>query len=882
MRSNEIRRKFQHYFQAQGHIVLPSASLVPADDPTLLFTNAGMVPFKNYFLGLESPPYRRVTTVQKCVRAGGKHNDLEVVGKTARHHTFFEMLGNFSFGDYFKKEAIAFAWEFLTGILGLAPERLWVTVYEEDEEAHALWQKEAGVPPGKIVHLGVKDNFWAMAETGPCGPCSEVIIDRGEKYACGSGCGLGLCDCDRWLELWNLVFMQFERNAAGELSPLPRPSIDTGMGLERVTSILQGVESNFETDLLWPLIVAVTDLVGKKYEPGEGGFPFRVIADHVRACAFLIADGVVPSNEGRGYVLRRILRRAARFGRDLGLEKPFLSQLVPMVVKILGEAYPEVKEKEKVIKEVVSWEETRFQETLTEGMRLAFDFIVRAKEAGRKELSGAEAFKLYDTFGFPLDLTRDLAVAQGLRVDEEGFALALEAQRARAREARATEEEEIKIQPLFRGIPPTFFTGYRELQSKAQVLGILEGTEARTEAAAGEEVAFICDVTPFYPEGGGQMGDTGVIFSPGGWGEIQETQRLAEGQILHWTKIKEGKIKVGEEVELEVDMVRRQDAAANHSATHLLHKALKEILGNHVHQAGSLVTPERLRFDFTHFSGLTPAQLQTIEAKVNAQIQAGLPVTILETSFAEAKVLGAVALFGEKYGEKVRVVKIGDYSLELCGGTHVENTREIGAFKILSESSIGAGLRRLEAVTGKTAWAYFKEQEERLKEIASLLKTGPETAVEKVKLLLQELKAKEKEISVLQLKLGSQQVQELAARAREVEGVKVVSAILEGRDVESLRQVADLVRNRLGSGVVVLGTSVGNGKAGLVVMVTRDLLTRGLHAGKLAREIAVFLEGSGGGKPEVAQAGGRNPAKLGLALEKTFGLVEKHLQESIL
>lgn len=876
MTGHELRRRFLEYFRLQGHVVLPSSSLVPEDDPTLLFTNAGMVQFKNVFLGLEKRPYRRAATAQKCVRAGGKHNDLETVGRTARHHTFFEMLGNFSFGDYFKPEAIAFAWEFLTQELGLPRERLSVTVYQDDEEALRLWQQIAGLPRERIVRLGEKDNFWAMGDTGPCGPCSEIIYDRGEQYRCSHRpCALGVCDCDRWLEIWNLVFMQFNRDEKGEMTPLPRPSIDTGMGLERMAAVLQGVESNFETDLLWPLVKAVEKLCGKRYRGGEEGFPFRVIADHARACTFLVADGVVPSNEGRGYVLRRILRRAVRFGQALGIGGGFLHNLVGDVVTLMGGAYPELVTAAPRITEIIRREEERFRETLEEGVRVATEFLTKARAAGRLALGGEEAFLLYDTYGFPLDLARDLAAEYGMGVDEEGFRRCLEEQRRRARAARA--ERGVggvagMEGPVFSlELAPTVFRGYTTLAGQATILALWQDQAAVPRLTAGEQGIAILDETPFYAEAGGQVGDSGWLTWPGGRATVDDAQAVG-GRTWHRVRVEAGELTTGQKVEAQVDGKRRAAIARHHSATHLLHRALREILGLHVQQAGSLVDAERLRFDFSHFDSLSPAEIQAVERLVNEKILAALPVEVKETTLEEAKAMGALALFQEKYGTRVRLVRMGDFSLELCGGTHVRNTAEIGLFKITAEGGIGAGIRRLEAVAGTAALDFLAAREGEWEALATLLKVPPEQVRSKVVGLLETLRQQERVIARLQAQLSRYQLAELLGQAREVDGVRVLAAQVEGADAATLRDLADTVRERLGSAVVVLGAPAGE-KVNLVATISKDLLERGLHAGQLIRQVAAITGGSGGGRPDMAQAGGRKPEKLPEALARAAEIV---------
>lgn len=881
MTGNELRDRFLSFFVQKGHQRIPSSSLVPANDPTLLFTNAGMVQFKDVFLGLETRPYRRATTVQKCVRAGGKHNDLDVVGRTARHHTFFEMLGNFSFGDYFKPEAIAYAWEFLTEELKLPRQRLWVTIYEDDEEAFGLWQQIAGLAPERIIRLGEKDNFWSMGETGPCGPCSEIIYDRGEAYQCAAdNCGIGSCDCDRWLEIWNLVFMQYMRDESGRLSPLPRPSIDTGMGLERMASVLQNVDSNFDTDLIRPIIEGVEEITGKTYDRGENGFPFRVIADHVRASTFLIADGVLPSNEGRGYVLRRIMRRAMRFGRLLGMDQPFLFRLVPIVVGIMGQAYPEVGEQKDSIRDVMRFEEERFHETLDEGMRVATSMINRAKAEGQKRLNGQDAFLLYDTYGFPIDLTEELALESGLELDRSGFDEAMKRQRERSRLTREDSriwDELIVLSHLLETVPATEFKGYDSLEATSRILAIIKGNEQGNELSSGEEGYVVVESSPFYGEGGGQVGDTGVIVGEDVSAEVIDTKKLPSGIILHLVQVTKGVLAKGQMVQLKVDTARRLATARNHSATHLLHKALKQVLGAHANQAGSLVSPERLRFDFTHFAGLSPEQLAEVEDLVNQQIEANLPIDVFECAFEEAEALGAMALFREKYQETVRVVKMGDYSIELCGGTHVGSTGEIGLFKIVHEESVGSGIRRIEALTAAGARQYLRQREDLLEKTASMLRVEPAGVTRRVEGLLQDLRQKQEQINNMQRKLLEMQAGGLAGSARQVGPIKLVAAAVQPLEPESLRTLADLVRDRLGSGVVVLASPV-DGKASLVAMLTKDLVQQGLHAGRLIGELAKAMGGKGGGRADMAQAGAKDVSRLDYALQLIPGLIERTLR----
>lgn len=881
MTGNELRERFLNFFANKGHAIVHSSSLVPANDPTLLFTNAGMVQFKDVFLGLDRRSYSRATTAQKCVRAGGKHNDLDTVGRTARHHTFFEMMGNFSFGDYFKREAIAYAWEFLTRIIELPAERLWITVYQDDDEAFQLWQEVAGVPAARIIRMGEKDNFWAMGDTGPCGPCSEIIYDRGAEHACEANpCALGACDCDRWLEIWNLVFMQYERDNDGKLTLLPRPSIDTGMGLERVASILQGVDSNFDTDFIRPLINKMEVFSDRPYDCGENGYPFRVIADHARACTFLIADGVFPGNEGRSYVLRRILRRAARFGKALGVDRPFLFRMVATVVDTMGSAYPEIREQQEHIARVIRQEEERFHETLHEGLKVLNVILERAADEGRNTVSGQEAFTLYDTYGFPVDLTEEIAVEQGFKVDLAGFDAAMNAQRERARAAR----EDVKAYQFalaFAGsledIRGSEFIGYGQLEGTGKVLAVVQSGERVTALAAGQEGHVILERTPCYPEGGGQVGDRGSMVWPGGRAEIKDTKRLPDGHIIHEVAVSSGSLKVAREIKIAVDGERRRATARNHTATHLLHRALKDILGEHVNQSGSLVTPERLRFDFSHFAPLNKSELQAVENTVNRKVLSALPVDTIETSFAEAKEMGATALFGEKYGEEVRVVKINAYSAELCGGTHLGNTSEIGFLRLLGESGIGSGIRRIEAVTGAAAFDLIEQEHQELTTVADLLKTPASKVARRVQNLLEKGKETEREVAQLRSRLASYTANELLEQVRQVAGITILPVRVNISDAEALRQMADNLRDKLGSGVVVLG-SENDGRVNFVATVSKDLVKRGIHAGNLLREVARVAAGGGGGRADMAQAGGKDPAKLEQALAYSLKIVAQQVQ----
>lgn len=873
--SNKIRKAFLDYFESNQHTVVESSSLVPVHDPTLLFSNAGMNQFKDVFLGIDRRSYVRATTAQKCVRAGGKHNDLDTVGRTPRHHTFFEMLGNFSFGDYFKKDAITYAWGFLTKVVELPPENLWVTIYQDDDEAEKLWRKITDINPGRIVRLGEKDNFWSMGDTGPCGPCSEIIYDRGEEYSCGSpDCGIGKCDCDRWLEIWNLVFMQYNRDETGKMTPLPRPSIDTGMGLERLTSILQKAESNFDTDLFIPIIEKIEAITGIKYDRGEAGFPFRVIADHSRACTFLIADGVLPSNDGRGYVLRRILRRAVRFGRSLGINEPFLYKNVDVVGELMQDSYPQLKEKKAFIKEVIKSEEERFFVTLNEGIKKVEEILAQADQEGRQIITGQEAFVLYDTYGFPLDLTEDMAEEKGFTVDTAGFNTMMEEQRERARRANKNDhafDQEMLLSDLLAAIPPTEFTGYERTADESAVLAIIKAG-ASLDRAADEEIAVVTGRTPFYAESGGQVADSGVIKSAAGVVEVTDVQKNA-GWIVHYGRLK-GSLAVGEKVGLKVDAGQRMDTARNHTATHLLHKALRIVLGEHAQQKGSLVEAGRLRFDFSHLSSIEDEQLQEIERIVNEAIWQVYPVNTTVKGIEEAREMGAIALFGEKYGDQVRVVKVGDFSMEFCGGTHVSNIGQIGLFKILSEGSVGSGLRRIEAVTGRHAYAYLNGLEMELKKCAALMHTAPGEVSGRVEVLNRTIKEKEKEIEQLQNKISKAGSKNLLEQAYEYKGAQVLIEAVEIQDAGALRQQAEMMKDKLGNAVVVLGAVTGD-KVALVCFVSPDLVARGLNAGKIVGAAARVAGGGGGGRPDMAQAGGKDTSKLNEALAAAREVVEK-------
>ncbi|GAB4333554.1 MAG: alanine--tRNA ligase [Desulfobulbaceae bacterium] len=882
MTGNEIRKRFLDYFASKGHAVIDSSSLVPHDDPTLLFTNAGMVQFKRVFMGEDKRDYVRAATCQRCVRAGGKHNDLENVGHTARHHTFFEMLGNFSFGDYFKEEAIAYAWEFLTGELGLDPQKLWVSVFREDDEAYGLWEKIPDLPGGRIVRLGEEDNFWAMGDTGPCGPCSEIHIDQGPEAGCGRpDCAVG-CDCDRFLELWNLVFMQFYRDETGEMTPLPRPSIDTGMGLERIAAVMQGKLNNFESDLFSPLIKRIEELSGRRYGAGEKeSVAMRVIADHARATTFLVADGVLPSNEGRGYVLRRIMRRAIRFGRSLGLQDLFFDDVCLRVTDMMTESYPHLGTARKLLGKVVRNEESRFGETLDHGLAILSAEIDRLTDSEGKGavIDGSFIFKLYDTYGFPVDIVRDVALERKIEIDEEGFRAAMEAQREQSKKSWKggdVDHLEEGVVELLKRDPACEFAGYTDKETTSVVAGLV-GSDGRLVKTAGEgdTVKVFCPRTVFYAESGGQVGDTGEITGPNGKIAVENTKRYGERLVLHEGTVVEGKIGEGEEVRLTVTSARRNDIALNHTATHLLHAAMKEIIGDHVKQAGSLVEEERLRFDFTHFSPLTSEEIARIEQRVNACIRENTPVATEIRSRDEAVAEGATALFGEKYEEEVRVVSVGAFSKELCGGTHVAATGEIGLFKILAETGIAAGVRRIEAVTGARALAWVQELAGRAAEIAELISAPFEQAPAKIRSLMREHRELEKKVGALTARLALADLDRILDKAVDVDGVRVVSAQLPLDSPKTLREIGDRVRDRMGTAVAVLGGEL-NGKATLLALVSSDLTGR-IKAGELVSAAAAFVGGKGGGRPDMAQAGGPMADKLPEAIRQVPDIVRNLL-----
>jgi alanyl-tRNA synthetase len=879
MTGNDIRTRFLQFFQERGHTVVPSSALIPHNDPTLLFINAGMNQFKDVFLGHEKRDYVRATSAQKCVRAGGKHNDLENVGQTARHHTFFEMLGNFSFGDYFKQDAIAHAWQFLTGEMGLPKDKLWVTVFREDDEAYAIWRDQIGIPESRLIRMGEKDNFWSMGDTGPCGPCSEILIDQGESMTCGDDCGIGDCDCDRYLELWNLVFMQFNRDADGTMNPLPKPSIDTGMGLERITAVMQGVRSNYDCDLLRGIIAYVEELSGKRYgDDAAHDMSMRVIADHSRATAFLIADGVLPSNEGRGYVLRRIMRRAARHAKMLGFAEPVLYRTAGFVLQTMAEAYPESTQRCDYVAKIVKIEEERFIQTLDNGLRILNEEVAGLRAAGANVLPGDIAFKLYDTFGFPLDLTADILRGENVTIDEAGFEACMEEQRQKAREHWKGSGEEaiagIYRQLLEEGLR-TRFIGYDALTGQGEVLAILLDGQPVASAPQGAQVEIVTSATPFYGESGGQTGDRGTIATADANVIISDTRKPLPELFVHVGEIATGTLRIGDTAILTVDLERRQATALNHTATHLLQAALVEVLGEHVKQAGSLVTPERLRFDFIHFSAMSAEELDQVETLVNRRIRENAGVDTREMAHDEAVAAGATALFGEKYGDKVRVVRVGDISMELCGGTHAHASGDIGLFKILQETGIAAGVRRIEAVTGVRALEVVRDQERTLDHLAALIKTDRPQLEVRLRKLLERQKELERELESLQGKLNADQAGDLLQQAVNIDGINVVCGRVDNLDGKALRELADQVRDRLPSGVLVLG-SAHDGKAGLLVAVTKDL-TKQLQAGTLVKQLAAMVGGGGGGRPDLAQAGGSNPEHLGEALASVPQLITQAL-----
>lgn len=863
MKSSEIRQKFLDFFESHGHVVIPSSSLVPENDPTLLFTNAGMVQFKDVFLGQDKRSYIRATSSQRCVRAGGKHNDLENVGYTTRHHTFFEMLGNFSFGDYFKRNAILFAWEFLTGSLNIPQDKLWVTVYAEDDEAADIWLNEVEVDPARFVRISTADNFWQMGDTGPCGPCSEIFYDHGPEVA-GGPPGSEQADGDRYVEIWNLVFMQYNRDAKGKLHPLPKPSVDTGMGLERIAAVMQQVHSNYEIDLFQSLIKAAARVTGAQDLSNNS---LKVIADHIRSCAFLITDGIIPDNEGRGYVLRRILRRAIRHGYRLGKKQPFFYLLVEDLVDVMGQAYPELMAAQQQVAAVIKQEEERFAETLENGMEV----LETALEQTGDVLSGEVVFRLYDTFGFPVDLTADMARERGIGVDLEGFEVCMTAQRERA---RASGKFTMQTGLEYAGLP-TEFHGYETLQHEAHILALYKEGSRVDFVEAGEEAVVVLDQTPFYAESGGQTGDKGELLSSHGTFTVEDTQKIQANVFGHSGLLSSGRLVAGDQIMAKVDPVTRINTAHNHSATHLLHAALRQVLGEHVTQKGSLVDADRLRFDFSHHGAMQADEIHRVENLVNTHIRRNHQVATASMAYDEAVKQGAMALFGEKYGDTVRVVSMGNFSTELCGGTHVRHSGDIGFFRIVAESGVAAGIRRIEAVTGEAALAYTQQQERQLRQVADVLKVAPHEAASKLTQVLEHVRQVEKEIAALQSKLAGAQSATLAEQAQEIKGIRVLATLLENVNVRTLRETLDNFKNQLKPCVVVLGT-VDSGKVMLVAGVTDDLTTK-LKAGELINFVAQQVGGKGGGRADMAQAGGTQPEKLPQALASVADWVERKL-----
>ncbi|PKM36600.1 MAG: alanine--tRNA ligase [Gammaproteobacteria bacterium HGW-Gammaproteobacteria-10] len=865
MTSSELRSAFLDFFRQRGHSIQPSSSLVPGNDPTLLFTNAGMVQFKDVFLGREHRDYTRAATSQRCVRAGGKHNDLENVGYTARHHTFFEMLGNFSFGDYFKQDAIHLAWDFLTKELDIPADKLWVTVFDEDSEAEKIWLEDVGVDPKRFSRIGAKDNFWAMGDIGPCGPCSEIFYDHGESIA-GGPPGSPDEDGDRFIEIWNLVFMQYERDCEGNLHALPKPSVDTGMGLERIAAVMQGVHSNYEIDLFQGLLKAAAKLAGTEDLTKSS---LRVIADHIRSCAFLIVDGVLPSNEGRGYVLRRIIRRAIRHGYRLGVREVFFYQLVAPLVEQMGEAYPELKQAQELVERVLKKEEERFAETLEQGMKILEACVAKLEGS---TIPGNVVFQLYDTYGFPVDLTADFAREHQLTIDHAGFETEMAEQRNRARAASsfgADYNQTLKLDGQ------TEFTGYSNLDDSSNIIGLFKEGEAVESLSEGEEGVVVLEKTPFYGESGGQVGDCGRISTEHGVFEVVNTQKQGGDLFLHRGKLLSGSLSVGENCTASVDKIKRKATELNHSATHLLHAALREVLGDHVTQKGSLVNAERLRFDFSHFEPVTPEQIAVIERLVNEQIRLNEPVSAEVMAKEDAMQAGAMALFGEKYGDEVRVLRIGAFSTELCGGTHVDRAGDIGLFKIIGETGVAAGVRRIEAVTGNAALDWVDSRDKALAIIAGCLKSAPEKAADKVEQLLEKNKQLEKELERLKAKLASSAGGELSSQAVEIEGVKVLAAKIDDSDPKALRDMLDQLRNKLGSSAIVLAT-VKDDKVSVIAGVSKDLVST-IKAGDLVNVVATQVGGKGGGRPDMAQAGGNNPAALPEALNSVAQWVREQL-----
>ena len=872
---NELRKMFLEFFESKGHLKLKSFSLIPHNDNSLLLINSGMAPLKPYFTGQEIPPRRRVTTCQKCIRTG----DIENVGKTARHGTFFEMLGNFSFGDYFKNEAIEWSWEFLTEVVGIDKDRLYPSIYQDDDEAFEIWHKKIGIPEDRIFRFGKEDNFWEHG-AGPCGPCSEIYYDRGEKYGCGKpGCTVG-CDCDRYMEVWNNVFTQFENDGNGNYTELVQKNIDTGMGLERLAVVVQDVDSIFDVDTVQALRNKVCEFANVTYKEDEvKDVSIRLITDHIRSATFMISDGIMPTNEGRGYVLRRLIRRAARHGRLLGIDGMFLAKLSETVIEGSKDGYPELEEKKDFIFNILTQEETKFNKTIDQGLSILSTMEEELTGKGSKMLAGADAFKLYDTYGFPLDLTKEILEEKGYEVDEEGFQAAMEEQRTAARTARKTTNYMGADATVYDEIDPAItseFIGYDKLEATSKITVLTTETELAEAIVDGQQGTVIVDRTPFYATMGGQEGDTGVITTADGEFRVEETIRLKGGKIGHVGKMTRGMLKTGDTVTLQVCSKGRADTCKNHSATHLLQKALKTVLGSHVEQKGSLVTPDRLRFDFAHFSPMTPEEIEKVEQIVNEEIQAALPVVTKVMPIEEAKKTGAMALFGEKYGDNVRVVSMGDFSIELCGGTHVANTGNIMTFKILSETGVAAGVRRIEALTGEGVFRYYKKLEQEMNEAAKLMKATPATLTEKINHMLAEIKELSSENESLKSKLAKDSLGDVASQVTDINGMKFLATAVEDVDMNGLRDLGDQLKNQLGEGIVVLA-SAKDGKVNLIVMATDAAMKQGAHAGNLIKAIAPCVGGGGGGRPNMAQAGGKNPAGIREALAKAVEVAKEQL-----
>ena len=873
---NELRKMFLDFFESKGHLKMKSFSLVPHNDNSLLLINSGMAPLKPYFTGQEIPPRKRVTTCQKCIRTG----DIENIGKTARHGTFFEMLGNFSFGDYFKHEAIAWSWEFLTKTVGLDPDRLYPSVYLEDDEAFHIWQNEIGIAPERIFKFGKEDNFWEHG-SGPCGPCSEIYYDRGEKYGCGKpGCTVG-CECDRYIEIWNNVFTQFDNDGKGNYTELEQKNIDTGMGLERLATIVQDVDSIFDVDTIQALRSKVCELAGKEYKKkDEWDVSIRIVTDHIRSATFMISDGIMPSNEGRGYVLRRIIRRAARHGRLLGIDGQFLVQLGNTVIEGSKDGYPELEEKKDFIFNVLTQEESKFNKTIDQGLSILNEMEASMEKNGQKELAGEEAFKLYDTYGFPLDLTTEILEEKGFAVDEKGFAEAMQGQKEMARSARKVTNYMGADVTVYESIDPgvtTEFVGYDRLVHSSEITVLTTETELVGALTDGETGTVFVKETPFYATMGGQCADTGIITFADGEFQVMDTVRLLGGKIGHVGKVTRGMFKTGDTVTLSVDAAKRADICKNHSATHLLQKALRTVLGTHVEQAGSYVDGDRLRFDFSHFSAMTQEEIARVEKIVNEQIAEALPVTTNVMSIEEAKKSGAMALFGEKYGESVRVVKMGDFSTELCGGTHVSNTGVISVFKILSESGVAAGIRRIEALTGNGVFAYYEGLEKTMAEAARTVKATPAGLLERLEHLMAEIKTLQSENESLKSKAAKEALGDVMDQVKEIKGVKLLASSVSGVDMNGLRDLGDSLKARLGEGVIVLASDM-DGKVNLIAMATDGAMAKGAHAGNLIKGIAALVGGGGGGRPNMAQAGGKNPAGIDAAIRETEKVLETQIR----